>query len=95
MTNKSRDSGSTSAAIPHSKRRAIVKSIVAGFGRQQMTDYRRLRRNARIMGRVLVYDPAPAGYDWEMLLITPREADEPEMLGRRIVLYWPPGVSAR
>jgi hypothetical protein len=44
---------------------------------------------------VLVYDPAPAGYDWEMLLITPREADEPEVLGRRIVLYWPPGISAR
>lgn len=76
-------------------RRETVKRIVAGFDRRTMADYRRLRRSARCLGRVLVYDPAPAGYDWEMLLITPREADEPEVLGRRIVLYWPPGVSAR
>lgn len=76
-----------------SNRRETVKRIVAGFDRRQMTDYRRLRRNARIMGRVLVHDSDPNG--WELELITPREADEPEMLGRRIVLYWPPGVSAR
>ena len=79
-----------------SNRRETAKRIVSGFDRRTMQDYRRLRKSARALGRVLVYDPAPAGYDddWEMLLITPREADEPEVLGRRIVLYWPPGVSA-
>lgn len=77
-----------------SNRRETVKRIVAGFDRRTMRDYRRLRRNARIMGRVLVYDPDPWGPAWEMLLIHPREADDPKELGRRIVLYWPPGVSA-
>ena len=71
-----------------------VKRIVAGFNRRTLADYRRLRRSARLLGRVLVYDPEPWGPAWEMLLIEPREADEPKMLGRRIVLYRPPGVSA-
>lgn len=78
-----------------SKRPEIVKRLVAGFDRRQKADYYRLRASARKLGRVLVYDPDPWGPAWEMLLISPREADEPEQLGRRIVLYWPPGVSAR
>lgn len=71
MMNKSKDWSSTSSAIPRSKRRAIVKGIVADFDHRTTQDYRRLRRNARLLGRVLVYDPAPVGYDWEMLLIEP------------------------
>jgi hypothetical protein len=92
MTTKSRGSGSTSAAIHRSKRRAIVKGIVAGLTGRTRTLYYRLRHNARVLGRVLVHDASPAGFTLE--LITPREADEPEMLGNRTVLYWPPGVSA-
>jgi len=60
--------------------------LVTTFSKSMRAAYRRLRRNADILGRVLVYDAGP--YQ-ELALLYPAEADDLILLHRRVVLYDP------
>lgn len=65
--------------------------IRAGFDRSQKAAYRKLKGNARKLGKVLVFDHAPAASPggWELALILPAEADDPILLHGRTVLFDP------
>jgi len=66
--------------------------IIAGTDRRQKAAYRKLKANARKLGRVLVYDHEPA--EWTLELITPAEADDPVLLHGRAVLFDPRNENA-
>jgi hypothetical protein len=64
-----------------------AKAIRATFTREMRKSYRTLRRNARKLGRVLIYNADPDG--WELALIDPREADDPNWMHNRTILFDP------
>ena len=64
-----------------------AKEIRATFTREMRKSYRTLRRNARKLGCVLVYDADPDG--WELALIYPSEADKPDWMHNRTILFDP------
>ena len=61
--------------------------IVAGFDRSRKASYRKLKGNARKLGRVLVYDHNPDG--WELELVLTAIADDPILLCGRTILFDP------
>jgi hypothetical protein len=61
--------------------------IVATLDRRMQAAHRKLRHNADVLGRVLVYDAA--GSYKELTLLYPAEADDPILLRERVVLYDP------
>jgi hypothetical protein len=69
-------------------------AIVARFTPDQRRAYRKLKRSAPKLGRVLVYEEHNGVSDWELSLILPVEADTPELLHGRAVLFDPRPDSA-
>lgn len=61
--------------------------IIATLSKSLQAAYRKLRQNADILGRVLVYDAR--GEYQELVLIGYTEADDPNILGNRTVIYDP------
>jgi len=59
--------------------------IRAGMNQSQRATYRKLKGNARKLGRVLVWDHNPDGWELELILTT--EADDPVLLHGRTILF--------